>query len=170
MAMVIGIVAWLLVAVLVTLVLALMMPVHVVLTVLKEEQWRLTGYVQPFGRFGPRIAISKPHRKAKTASTVAGNERKKRRKWTRKPHGIATSAMRLIADLIQCVRLNAASVDLTFGLTDPSETGQVFGMMTPLIYAPSGRDRVHFNVEPVFDRAMMRGRMTVDLSFLPFAF
>lgn len=44
MAVIIGIAIWVLAAVLVAFVLVL--PVHVVLAVLKEDEWRLTGYAR----------------------------------------------------------------------------------------------------------------------------
>ncbi|MCK8462455.1 DUF2953 domain-containing protein [Aliiroseovarius sp. S1339] len=71
-------------------------------------------------------------------------------------------------DIWDRVRVDAATLDLRFGLDDPAETGQAFGQMTPLIYGTSAAPRVHINVDPAFDRAILKGRVALDLSFVPF--
>ncbi|MCO4848845.1 MAG: DUF2953 domain-containing protein [Yoonia sp.] len=167
MAIVFPILFWLLVAILAVFVLALVTPLRIELSVMKGDAWQLSAALRPFGRFGPKIPLSRRTKEPETAHKPKRDKRKKWGKLTRKPQRIGRAALRLVTDLIHCVRLHAATVDLTFGLGDPGETGQVFGLMAPLIYGPSLGERVNLNVVPAFDRTVLTGRLAVDFSIIP---
>ena len=158
---------WLLVAILAVIVLALVTPLRIELSVIKGDAWQLSAALRPFGRFGPKIPMSKGMKETETAPKSKRVRHKKWGKWTRNPQRIGRAALRLVTDLIQCVRLNAATVDLTFGLGDPGKTGQLFGLMAPLIYGPSFGERVNLSVVPAFDRTVLTGSLAVELSFIP---
>ena len=169
MALALLIILYLLLAIVAVLILALVMPLRIELVVTKNDAWHLSGALRPFGRFGPRIAMSKDVDVVEATPKAKPEKRKKRGGWKRKPQRIVSSAVQLVRDIIHCIRLNAATCDLTFGLGDPCDTGQAFGFMTPLIYGTSASDRVCLNVVPDFDRAVFTGRMAVDFSFVPVA-
>jgi hypothetical protein len=159
------VVIWVLVATVFLLLLALAMPLRLELQVTREEAVQFTAALRPFGRFGPRIAFSdrsKTPKQHKTSKKPA-----ERSRWKLNPKRMARAAIHLAGDLIGCVRFEAATVDVRFGLGDPAETGQVYGQMTPLIYGTSGLPRVHVNVRPEFGDAVLKGRAALDVSLIP---
>ena len=60
-------------------------------------------------------------------------------------------------------------LDASFGCADPADTGEIFGLMTPFIYGTSGLSGVDMRLEPVFGEVGLRGRASLDLSFVPIA-
>ena len=60
------------------------------------------------------------------------------------------------------MHIDAASLDMGFGLVDPGETGQAFGLMTPLSDGTSAMPKVRIHVEPVFDRTVLAGQVALD--------
>lgn len=160
----IAVLIWVLAAVVLLLLLALVMPFRVEIQILKEEAVQFSAALRPFGRSGPRIALSnrkKAQPKQKHKATA--------RRWKLKtrPKRMAQAVVRLARDLFACVRLERATIDLRFGLGDPAETGQCYGQMTPLIYGTAGMPRVHINVQPDFDQAVLSGRAALDVSLRP---
>ena len=75
----------------------------------------------------------------------------------------------LIGGVLRCIRVDRFRVDCTFGLGDPAETGQVFGVLAPFVYGTRwawGRaDAVALT--PVFDRACLEGEADVALAVTP---
>ena len=162
-----AILIWGLIVVLALLLLALAMPLRLELLLSKQEAVQFTAALRPFGRFGPRISLSDRGRKKPKAKAKPDRPTKKRGTWKINPKRVVRASVRLVMDLVGLVRLEAASFDLRFGLGDPAETGQVFGQMTPLIYGTSGMPRVHVDVQPAFDRALLEGRVALDMSLVP---
>ena len=168
MTIMLTIVIWLLLAGLGLLVLAIVTPLRIELMLTREDAVHGLVALRPFGRFGPRIPLS-GRKKTAAAPKVAPKKRAKGRVWRRKPHRIASAAIQLVTEILGRVHVDAASLDMRFGLGDPGETGQVFGLMTPLIYGTSAMPKVRVNVEPVFDRAVLTGHVALDLSLIPAA-
>ena len=139
MSVVLALLGWILVAVIGLIVLFAVLPLHLELLLTKEEAVRFSAALRPFGRFGPRIALSgrkKSAAKEEPKEPQAREKKSSRRKALAKnPRQIAGAAVRLVTDLIGCVEIRSASIDGRFGLGDPAETGQVFGLMSPLLYA-----------------------------------
>ena len=164
----IAIVFWVLVAVLLLLVLIMALPLRIEMHLSREEALRYSVALRPFGRFGPRIPLSDRRKKAsKAAPKLKSGKRKNGGRWMKKPKRLVGAAVRLVMELVGCVRVEAATLDLRFGLGDPAETGQAYGQMAPLIYGTAPAPRLHINVEPVFDRAELSGRVALDVSLVP---
>lgn len=165
MVAVITFVIWVLVVLLVLVVLVLAMPLRIELDLSKAEAVRFSAALRPFGRYGPRIALSDRREKRTKVKPKAKPARKRR--WTQSPKRIAGAAIDLATELVGRVRIEAAALDLRFGLGDPGETGQAYGQMAPLIYGTGAMSRVHINVEPAFDETVLDGRASMVMSLIP---
>ena len=168
MTIVVTILIWVLAAGLGLFVLAMVTPLRIELMLTREDAVHGLVALRPFGRLGPRVALS-GRKKRQAAPKVALKKRAKGRVWQRNPQRIARAAIRLVTEILGRVHVDAASLDMRFGLGDPGETGQAFGLMTPLIYGTSAMQKVDVKIEPVFDRAVLTGHVALDLSLIPAA-
>ncbi len=128
---------------------------------------RLTAALRPFGRVGPRIALKRRPATREKADKPRAETKRRRGRWQADPVRIGRAALDALADILRAVRIDAADLNLSFGLGDPAETGALYGRMTPLIHAISASPRYRIRVEPVFDHAMLSGRAELDFSFVP---
>ncbi|MDF0601521.1 DUF2953 domain-containing protein [Psychromarinibacter sp. C21-152] len=105
------------------------------------------------------------------AAPKPGRRRKRGTSGKRRGRRMIRAAPRLLQDLLRQVRIERLDLDGCFGLGDPAETGQVFGMLAPLAYGggwmlgPGAR----LAVTPVFDRACLEGRGDVMVAVVPLA-
>ena len=156
---------WLFFAVLGLLLAAAFMPFRLELSLRKQEDWRYRVAWRAFGRFSPRVALSNSTRVEKeTEEKERGNVRSK---WQADPVRIIGAFVRFVSEVVACIRFDAARLDMRFGTGDPAETGQVFGMLTPLIYGTAASPRLCINVEPDFDQHVLRGQAELNLSVIP---
>lgn len=163
----IAFILWLLAAVLLVLLLVISTPLRIELRAIAEETFRFSIAVRPFGRFGPRVSLSdRPSGSRKSANATS---RKAVNRALRRPAAprMFRAVARLLTDILYRVRIRGVSLDMRFGVGDPGETGQIFGLMAPLIYGLSGVPRANIAIEPVFDRIILNGRATVDVSLVP---
>ena len=143
------------------------MPLRFELHLAEGPGRRMSGRVRPFRRFGPGIPI--PPRRRKSPDKDSAKPRKRARR-TFRPGNIrrfGNAGFRLIADILSKLRIDAANLDLRFGLGDPADTGQAYGQLTPLIFATSAAPRVDIHVEPVFDRAVLAAQGDIQISLVP---
>ena len=73
----------------------------------------------------------------------------------------------MVTDLLACVKIRSATIDGKFGLGDPGETGQMYGYLIPFIYGLPPIPPVQIDIEPAFDRAVLTGRLALDISLTP---
>ncbi len=171
MAAALTILIWLLAVFLLLVILAIAMPLRIELVLRKDLQWRYLAALRPYGRFGPRIVLSNRKKKSKAEKTITTKKKKGMgsRFLRSNPRAILQAVVRLVADIFHSVHFHQATLDAKFGLDDPSETGQAFGMLAPVIYGSAPCHRVRMNVEPVFDHATLTGTARLDLSLIPAA-
>lgn len=143
------------------------MPLRLELEVHKSEAWHFRAALRPFGRYGPRIALSGRKQKSYRREEEPRDARATRKKRQVRAKGLASAAMRLIGDILRRVHIDVASFQIRFGLGDPAETGQLFGYLAPLVYGGAPCQTISFEVEPVFDRALLEGKAQLDLSIIP---
>ena len=72
--------------------------------------------------------------------------------------------------LLRAIHVEQLIVDADIGFKDPADTGQVYGALTPLIWAIPPTSRFSVNVRPDFDQSTFSGRLDTTLSFVPVAF
>lgn len=155
---------WLLITAVIVFAAALVLPFAVKIEAIGDgARFRVRVGVQPFGRLGPMLRFSKPRAGAKTDRPSTRPSAKR----SRYIHRIPQAGLRLLSDLIRLVRIRKISVDARFGCGDPADTGQIFGLLSPLLYGASGLQRTELRVEPVFEQATLSGRAALELSFVP---
>ena len=49
----------------------------------------------------------------------------------------------------------------------PAETGQIFGMLTPVLYGVSNLRKIDVRIRPVFDQAAFSGHAAMVISVVP---
>lgn len=163
---VMAILVWLLIAVAIIAAAALVLPfgIRVEADLDGSPRGRLT--VQPFGTFGPWLALwetgkTPPSRKERTPV--------KRGKPSGSAKRLVKAGFRLAGDILSLFRLRAFVIDLRFGCEDPADTGQLFGAMAPFLYGTQGLERAHIHVEPVFGQKVLTGRAMVEVAIVPIA-
>lgn len=168
MATVLVVLTWALGALLFLLLAVFLTPLRIELLAVRDEALHFEFALRPLGRIGPRISLTDGSRKKKKKpkSTIKGRKKRSTR-WQRNPTDIMHAVIRLLADVVKQIRIERASLDLRFGYGDPGDTGQVFGMLTPIMYGLGETGRADIRVVPVFDRAELTGRAALDVSFIP---
>lgn len=146
---------------------ALFLPLRLEVRATAAGALRWTVALRPFGRFGPRIALRRrrPGGAAQKTAADRGPARRPRRRADRRH--LAGAGIGLMRDILGAVRIEDLFLDLRFGTDDPGETGQIYGMLTPVIFGLAGRRRFRIQIEPVFDRAVLAGRAGLDASITP---
>lgn len=165
---VLTILLWLLAAVIALLLVALVSPLRIEAKASVGEAFRYSLALRLFGRVGPRVVVADsatPPRKKKPKT--ATKKAKHRSSANRAPMRIIRAAFPLISVVLACLHIDKAMLDLRFGADDPAETGQIFGILAPMVFGVEGGQRFHFSVEPVFDRAVFDGCAAVDVTMIP---
>tara|TARA_R110000803_G_scaffold103884_1_gene171999 strand:- start:1220 stop:1783 length:564 start_codon:yes stop_codon:yes gene_type:complete len=160
-----------LVLVLTLLVLVLATPVKLHLAFRSRPHQRLAVRARLLGGLTPALGIydseaEKPARKARARKT----KQKKGGMSVSRVRRMAAAGPDLLAGLRRPVHVETMALDAEFGLGDPAETGQLFGMLTPLIYAMPQSPAISLAVRPNFNERCLRGAADADIRFIPFGF
>ncbi len=161
---VLAILFWLLIAAVLVVTAALVLPVGLRIEAMCDGPVRWRVDLQPFGRFGPRFRLPKPKADKPKVRKKASKRSGKR---LRHPGRFANALFRLASDVISTIRLRRLSVDAKFGCADPADTGQIYGLISPFLYGGNGLQRVHLTAEPVFDETVFEGRAMLELAIVP---
>ncbi len=152
-------------ALLLVLALAMATPLRLELSLRKGTAWHYNAALRPFGKYGPRITIRGPKNKRPKKT---GKARRKQVKSRFRPKRIIPAGLKLFNDILHRIYVSRAQLDVRFGLGDPGETGQLYGMLAPLIYGPTALPGVRLKVEPVFDdRPTFTGCAEMYVSVVP---
>ncbi|UWQ39803.1 DUF2953 domain-containing protein (plasmid) [Leisingera aquaemixtae] len=143
-------------------VLVLVLPLRIELVLRKEAELAFSAALRPFGGIGPRIRLSGRRKPPETAQEPG-------RKRRYDPRRLVPAAGRLAAAVLRRIRIRALILDAKFGLGDPAQTGQLYGMLAPLVYGTLPARRLQVAVQPVFDRAELSGRAELDVTVVPAA-
>lgn len=173
-----AVILWFLLALGLALLLALALPVRLRLHARSQPVRRLRLELGLLAGMGPSIAMvdtsrrAKPPKAAKKPEPVRRRKRKKARTvgiGAGRGLRMARAAPGLLGGVLRQVRVERFIVDCVFGLGDPAETGQVFGLLAPFQYGSQwawGRaTRVVFT--PDFDRRCLEGEADVALAVTP---
>jgi hypothetical protein len=158
---------WVGVALLLSIALVVLLPIHVALSWQSDPAKPSTVLVRLFGGIFPAIKVydsdTPPKARRKSAPKAARQRKARRGGW--KPKGdVLAEATGLLRRLLGAVHIDALQLDAEVGLGDPAETGQLYGQLCPLIYATRG----HVSVRPNFDRACLQGSALARLHVTPF--
>lgn len=119
----------------------------------------LTPYLGVFDSARPRSRKEKPETPSKP--------KKKDRATSSARSRMMRNAPRLLLDWLGRFHFKHLNVRGVFGLGDPAETGTVYGMLCPLIYAIPPGGRVDFALTPDFERPCLEGQFEAAVSVVP---
>ncbi len=147
-------------------------PVKLSLRFRSSPQWRLRIEARLFGGTTPAI----PFHDSARRSTKKRAKRRPRRTHRKDARSRKTSGLRmfqaapkLFADLLRPIRLTRLEIDADVGLGDPADTGQLFGLLAPIVYARPMAAISLINIRPDFTASRASGTLMAELSFIPAA-
>ncbi len=171
--MVWAVLLWILLALLAAVVALLCLPVKLRLDARSEPVRAARLELGLLGGWVPWIALVDTARPRKRKAKAKKRKKKEKHKKKRAGKGGGAWLWRglpgLLRGLLRPVRLERFELDCAFGLGDPAETGQLYGMLAPLYYGTAGvrGPRTRITLVPDFERARLEGRADVVLSVVP---
>lgn len=144
------------------------MPVRFDLRLAADTGLRYGVFVRPFFGTGPEIALVDSSRAAKPAKKrKAVAKRKKTSRWRPSARALLAAGPELLRGLLRAVRFERVRLDAVFGLDDPADTGQLYGMLCPLIYTSIPSQHATIDLRPVFDRPVLKGALEAQFRVAP---
>ncbi len=163
----VGILAGAIGAIFLLLGLVLACPLRLEVMLQKDEVWNLAAALRPFGRYGPQIPLRRSQKKLKEPEVKVKKPSAMTRAARREPTRVASAALQFLRDVVRCVRIEEVRCHARFGCEDPADTGQVFGLLAPVLYGTAHARRLDLRIEPAFSGAVLSGRAEVALSLIP---
>lgn len=167
------VVLWLFAFLVVLALAAVVTPVKLRLRFRSSPQWRLRIDARLFGGATPAIPFhdsarrrSKKRKKAGTRRTLRNNTGNKKTSSFR----MFEAAPKLLGELLRSIEVSRLEIDADVGLGDPADTGQLFGLLVPIIYTQPMATVGLINVRPDFTASRASGTLLAELSFIPAAF
>lgn len=152
-------------------------PMHLRLIAEAGANARLRAEVRTLWGLSPRLSVDsatggsgvRPPKRRRTPRAEAKPE--KRRSGGVEPEKILR-VLRALPDALMTafgrIHVDRLRLRAAFGFDDPADTGQAFGLLTPLAYGlPS--DRVEIGLEPDFERRRFEGTADLSLRLTPLA-
>lgn len=138
-----------------------------------QPRWRIALYVLG-GRIGMPVMESDPSEAEKPdlekpASDLKRQPKPKQKSSVGRAQRAAGASVRMIMQVLRRISVLEASVEGTFGLPDPADTGAVYGVLTPLIFATPRSSRARWAIEPDFHNAGFSGTAALRLRLRPVA-
>lgn len=157
------------------LIAALVTPVKLGCVARSAPGSRLTVVARLFGGLTPPIPIHDSTRRYVRKTPPPTKQKKKEKKASHSRQDGARvrrviAAPQLLVDLLRPIHIERLAIDADIGLSDPAGTGQLYGLLTPLIYSGSPASAVSIAVRPDFSGPRLTGEIVAELSFIPVAF
>ncbi|MDJ0626805.1 MAG: DUF2953 domain-containing protein [Rhodobacter sp.] len=176
--MVLSVLLWLLLTLVVVLVALVALPVRLRLTARSEPVAFVKVELRLLGRALPWLVLVDSSQPGRMRTKPASKAKPKARKTKRKRAGGASretmgrmlrAGPDLVFGLLRQIRIERFLLTVRFGLDDPAETGQLFGMLAPIAQAPQWMlgPPVSVSLTPVFDRPCAAGEADIVLSLRP---
>ena len=151
---------------------ALVTPVRLRFAARSKPRWRMMLSARLFGGLTPPLRIidsARPRRRVGKPALQPSKRTGSKTSFGGRASRALFAAPRLLISLLRPVRLDRLAIDADVGLSDPADTGQLVGMLNPLIYALPKSDAVHIAVRPDFSGTRLEGDLEADVSFVPAA-
>lgn len=165
---------WLLLGLLVLAVVVLALPVRLRLAARTEPEPVARVELGLLGGLVPRFAVfDSAWRRDRAPPPDAGvlkpERPKKKRRKGRSGGRMLRAVPRLLRDLLRCVRIEECDVSGRFGLVDPADTGQVYGLIAPLAFGGAWAlgENTRISVVPEFRGPCLEGRADILLAVVP---
>lgn len=166
MSLLLGIMLWLLLAVLGLVGLFVITPAFFRVHLTNSPQFAYRVEVHAIGGLAPRFTLAQGPRKNSVALHKKKLKKPKQRRSSR-PKRVNGALLRalpdLVTDMLHHVHLKRMHIDADYGLGDPADTGQLSGLLMSLQYASPLPASVSLNLRPVFTSACLKGSMTTDV-------
>ena len=169
-------IAWVLLSVLAVLLIgviaALVTPARFGFAARSRPNRRMMLSARLFGGLTPPLRIfdsARPHRGARMPAPQSSKRAANKTSFGGRASRALVAAPRLLISLLRPVRLDRLAIDADIGLSDPADTGQLVGMLTPLMWALPGSDVVDIAIRPDFSGPCVEGELDADVSFVPAA-
>ncbi|MEZ5660527.1 MAG: DUF2953 domain-containing protein [Burkholderiaceae bacterium] len=175
-------VLWLVLAIiaiiLIAVILVLAIPVHLQLQAASAPERRVLirlGLFDGHVRWISLVDSSRPPKDNDRRHERSNKARKHRRSKARRRNLISriiTAGPDLVRGLLHSISFERVRLNCRFGLDDPADTGQVYGLLTPWLFAtPLGWSQAGpVRVTPVFDRRCLEGDADIALVVTPWRF
>lgn len=87
-----------------------------------------------------------------------------------KSEGFLKRILKLFREMLTVSEIKRLQARLGFGLGDPAETGQLYGMVSPMFTFMYAMPGVNFVVIPIFDRTIFQAEISATLRIVPLRF
>lgn len=140
-------------------------PVHIALAADVGETRGVTVAIRPFGGLSPAIRFTEKDL-SRGLPQPAPQESEPRREKRRS--SIASRLLKAVPGLIRSelsrIHLDRLHLDLSFGLSDPADTGRLYGQLMPLAYAIPALD---LELRPDFTRPRLDAHLDAAVHLTP---
>lgn len=169
MSVLLGILLWLLIAVLGIFGLAFVTPVFLRVHLTNAPLFAYRVEVHALGGLAPRLTLANgpgpddaPKNRIKKNRTKQTKPKPQRSLRPKRVNGAVIAALpELIKSIARHVHVAELHIDADFGLGDPAQTGQLCGLLMPLQYASPLPASVLLDLRPDFTRTCLHGSLTV---------
>lgn len=167
--MLISVLGWTLFAALLAVLAALALPVTLRASARSSPHGRVLLQVSLFAGLAPYVTVVDSARPKTPRRTKKKRDkaRKGRNEASRAAPHLIRNAPRLLLDWLRQFRFRALDVEGRFGLSDPAYTGELFGMLCPLVYGLPPGERIRIAVTPTFEKPGLEGRLDATLAVVP---
>jgi hypothetical protein len=160
------------IAIVVLVVAGVLLPIRFRFGLSRDPKWRLTVHIAPLNGHAPFIGVvdsleADTGSEAHEAVPQPESRRRRRRRRRLPSRRLLASLSNFVADLISAIRVERAQGEITFGLGDPAETGQVFGLLAPLVYGVGHQAPGRFVIRPDFENQVLCGSAMLEVSLVP---
>jgi hypothetical protein len=145
------------------------MPVVCEFRLSRDPDVRFRVLLTLLGGRSPRITLADSSRPQRPKAKKAPGKPHRRRKSERSSGLKMRSVNDLFWQLLDCIEIRQLSVEGRFGTGDPAETGQIFGLLSPLIHGLGpicSRGRI--DLRPEFREACLEGHLVGEIAVTPF--
>ncbi|MDJ1008119.1 MAG: DUF2953 domain-containing protein [Paracoccaceae bacterium] len=160
---------WLLGALVVLIVVLAATPVTCEFGLARDPELRFRVLLRFLGGRTPAIPLRRGSARKRPQKPPRRPEDGKSKRRRGRDRVSVRSIVELVSEVLARIRVRRLSVDGTFGTGDPAETGQIYGALTPAIYAAGAFPRAEIALRPDFERACLRGAVAAELDVVPFA-
>lgn len=110
-----------------------------------------------------------PGKKTKKPAAEKQEKKRKRSGFVASAPDMVRAAPRFVSETAAQVKIEAMNADISFGFSNPADTGVVYGALSPFMVLFNAAPAVHLALQPDFNEAAFRGRGRLAARFTPIA-
>lgn len=84
-----------------------------------------------------------------------------------KSRGFVKRVFKLVRDFLTVADIRHFRCYLGVGLDDPADTGQIYGMLSPISVFLHAYPQINFSFIPLFDRETFESKLNIELKIIP---